>query len=676
MSLMNQRFFQFPTLLKCLDAGMETNITLWQFLLELLLNHQYKNIITWTNNDGEFKLVNAEEVARLWGLRKNKHNMNYDKLSRALRYYYDKNIIKKVLGQKFVYRFVSFPEIVKMENKVPFHIKMESMSGSSPASIDWMRSSPVSGVRTLGSLESSSRHHHSHRRDSNNNNHHNLGSDPPSGSGSPSNVPSNGHHSSSLSHKSRHVDNLNLLNHHLSQHLQGLSSPLLSPFGSFNHASFQALLQSTQHSKFLFPGPGGGYNPHHHHPSLSSSSAESVHSLRHLLSPTAHLSSSSPQNRHHQQHNGSEEHPHHHRDDHHSSPSPSLEPTDLSCKSSSSPRSNSSASSSRNAGVNLGNVAKRGFSDTDHENESGCGTDNEIESDGGVSSGSSSKRMKIEVTEEEEEVEVEDDHEQVMVSRSPSPCASIRSINTSSPASSGTGSASDHLSHNMNVEPMNLVHNSRNSNNVSNNVSNGNTNETSDNNNNETGSSSSVVGTVNNHSNENGREGGKKHLHKKHKPPPITGIPTSPSRITSSFASSLQTPIVTLASPFTKAAHSLPSAAAAALFAGFWQSPFGLSPRYAASPRDHERNVNGAKSDSALGPKENGNNSTPTGGSSNYFQFPGGHHGPSLPRTPTNMNLPFSLSPLMANNPYFFDPSLLMSPGSGGSSKSTIPVHQ
>jgi hypothetical protein len=83
---------------------METNITLWQFLLELLLSNHYTSIITWTNNDGEFKLVNAEEVARLWGLRKNKTNMNYDKLSRALRYYYDKNIIKKVLGQKFVYR--------------------------------------------------------------------------------------------------------------------------------------------------------------------------------------------------------------------------------------------------------------------------------------------------------------------------------------------------------------------------------------------------------------------------------------------------------------------------------------------------------------------------------------------------------------------------------------------
>lgn len=91
---------------------MESNITLWQFLLELLVDEQqYKSIITWTNNEGEFKLINDEEVAKLWGLRKNKHNMNYDKLSRALRYYYDKHIIKKVQGQKFVYRFVTNPAL-------------------------------------------------------------------------------------------------------------------------------------------------------------------------------------------------------------------------------------------------------------------------------------------------------------------------------------------------------------------------------------------------------------------------------------------------------------------------------------------------------------------------------------------------------------------------------------
>lgn len=94
---------------------MESAITLWQFLLHLLLDQKHEHLICWTSNDGEFKLLKAEEVAKLWGLRKNKTNMNYDKLSRALRYYYDKNIIKKVIGQKFVYKFVSFPDILKMD---------------------------------------------------------------------------------------------------------------------------------------------------------------------------------------------------------------------------------------------------------------------------------------------------------------------------------------------------------------------------------------------------------------------------------------------------------------------------------------------------------------------------------------------------------------------------------
>uniref|UniRef100_A0A8C5B279 ETS domain-containing protein n=1 Tax=Gadus morhua TaxID=8049 RepID=A0A8C5B279_GADMO len=69
---------------------MDPSITLWQFLLLLLDDASQRHLITWTGEDGEFKLLDAEEVARLWGLRKNKNNMNYDKLSRALRYYYDK----------------------------------------------------------------------------------------------------------------------------------------------------------------------------------------------------------------------------------------------------------------------------------------------------------------------------------------------------------------------------------------------------------------------------------------------------------------------------------------------------------------------------------------------------------------------------------------------------------
>ena len=43
------------------------------------------SIITWEGTNGEFKLTDPDEVARKWGERKSKPNMNYDKLSRALR---------------------------------------------------------------------------------------------------------------------------------------------------------------------------------------------------------------------------------------------------------------------------------------------------------------------------------------------------------------------------------------------------------------------------------------------------------------------------------------------------------------------------------------------------------------------------------------------------------------
>jgi hypothetical protein len=80
-------------------------IQLWQFLLELLSDVTNKNYIQWEGTNGEFKLVDPDEVARRWGERKSKPNMNYDKLSRALRYYYDKNIMTKVHGKRYAYKF-------------------------------------------------------------------------------------------------------------------------------------------------------------------------------------------------------------------------------------------------------------------------------------------------------------------------------------------------------------------------------------------------------------------------------------------------------------------------------------------------------------------------------------------------------------------------------------------
>ena len=75
-------------------------IQLWQFLLELLTDKTCQNFISWTGDGWEFKLSDPDEVARRWGLRKNKPKMNYEKLSRGLRYYYDKNIIHKTAGKR------------------------------------------------------------------------------------------------------------------------------------------------------------------------------------------------------------------------------------------------------------------------------------------------------------------------------------------------------------------------------------------------------------------------------------------------------------------------------------------------------------------------------------------------------------------------------------------------
>ncbi|KAM8904373.1 ETS translocation variant 5-like isoform 2-T2 [Spinachia spinachia] len=86
------------------------SLQLWQFLLTLLDNPANAHLILWTGRNMEFKLVDPEEVARLWGLQKNRPAMNYDKLSRSLRYYYEKGIMQKVAGERYVYKFVCNPD--------------------------------------------------------------------------------------------------------------------------------------------------------------------------------------------------------------------------------------------------------------------------------------------------------------------------------------------------------------------------------------------------------------------------------------------------------------------------------------------------------------------------------------------------------------------------------------
>ncbi|XP_062591193.1 ETS homologous factor-like [Saccostrea cucullata] len=90
-----------------LPGKEQTNCRLWEFIRDLLCNPRYNpDIIAWSNKDeGEFRVVKTKEIAKMWGKKKNNEGMTYEKLSRALRYYYKTKVLLPVIGKRLIYQF-------------------------------------------------------------------------------------------------------------------------------------------------------------------------------------------------------------------------------------------------------------------------------------------------------------------------------------------------------------------------------------------------------------------------------------------------------------------------------------------------------------------------------------------------------------------------------------------
>ncbi|XP_042302917.1 ETS-related transcription factor Elf-5 isoform X2 [Sceloporus undulatus] len=79
---------------------------LWEFVRDLLLSPEENcGILEWEDRDqGIFRVIKSDALAKMWGQRKKNDRMTYEKLSRALRYYYKTGILERV-DRRLVYKF-------------------------------------------------------------------------------------------------------------------------------------------------------------------------------------------------------------------------------------------------------------------------------------------------------------------------------------------------------------------------------------------------------------------------------------------------------------------------------------------------------------------------------------------------------------------------------------------
>ncbi|XP_048184473.1 ETS-related transcription factor Elf-3 isoform X2 [Corvus hawaiiensis] len=87
------------------DAPRGTH--LWEFIRDILIHPELnEGLMKWEDRrEGVFKFLRSEAVAQLWGQKKKNSSMTYEKLSRAMRYYYKREILERVDGRRLVYKF-------------------------------------------------------------------------------------------------------------------------------------------------------------------------------------------------------------------------------------------------------------------------------------------------------------------------------------------------------------------------------------------------------------------------------------------------------------------------------------------------------------------------------------------------------------------------------------------
>ena len=103
---------------------------LYQFLLMLLEDATLENKIQWVDSTNHvFRIIDKEWVAQMWGEKRDrpsdddtatgKKKMTYDSLSRALRYYYQHDMmasVRKKMHYKFTQKCMDEWDLMKKKN--------------------------------------------------------------------------------------------------------------------------------------------------------------------------------------------------------------------------------------------------------------------------------------------------------------------------------------------------------------------------------------------------------------------------------------------------------------------------------------------------------------------------------------------------------------------------------